>query len=242
MLRSTAYSRPGCTFYDGVVLPYPLVRIGPSHPSAFVFVSRASQPFLPSSTRIESRYTKTSFFIRYCAPGDMFLVVRLPRTHSLPKSSPGNFFQSMYMSGGGGAYSFVARLSNSTIDHAPLWRRSTVPTPNRDTSNIWELTTLLPHRTYTTVYVSYVRLVSPSAATIYRVGYRSFSRYCLVYQTIPCHIHVISSSPRIPFLLVYFTSSYYVSPTLYRCATRAHTCSHVLLLLPTTGISLSSFW
>ena len=43
---------------------------------------------------------------------------------------------------------------------------------------------------------------------------------------------------RIPFLLEYFTLSHYVSPTLYYCPTRAHTCSHVLLL-PTTGISLS---
>ena len=30
---------------------------------------------------------------------------------------------------GGGAYSFVACLSRMTIDHAPLARRRTVPTP-----------------------------------------------------------------------------------------------------------------
>ena len=35
---------------------------------------------------------------------------------------------------GGGAYSFVACLSRLTIDHTSLSRRSTVPTPNRDTS------------------------------------------------------------------------------------------------------------
>ena len=37
--------------------------------------------------------------------------------------------------------SFVAWLSHLTIDHASLSRRSTVPTPNRDTSNILELIT-----------------------------------------------------------------------------------------------------
>ena len=31
------------------------------------------------------------------------------------------------------------------IDHASLSRRSTVPTPNRDTSNIWALTTFCPY-------------------------------------------------------------------------------------------------
>ena len=49
--------------------------------------------------------------------------------------------------GWGGAYSFVACLSHLTIDHASLSRRSTVPTPNRDTSNIWALMTLLPYTT-----------------------------------------------------------------------------------------------
>ena len=44
----------------------------------------------------------------------------------------------------GGAYSLVACLSHLTIDHASLSRRSTVPTPNRSTSNIWALITLLP--------------------------------------------------------------------------------------------------
>ena len=48
---------------------------------------------------------------------------------------------------GGGAYSFVACLSNLTIDHESLSRRSIVPTPNRDTSNIWALITLLPYTT-----------------------------------------------------------------------------------------------
>ena len=46
-----------------------------------------------------------------------------------------------------GAYSFIACLSHLIIDHASLSRRSTVPTPNRDTSNIWALTTLFPYIT-----------------------------------------------------------------------------------------------
>ena len=49
--------------------------------------------------------------------------------------------------GGGRAYSFVACLGHLTIDHASLARRSTVPTANRDTSNIWALITLLPYIT-----------------------------------------------------------------------------------------------
>ena len=33
--------------------------------------------------------------------------------------------------GRGGAYSFVARLSRSTVEHASVSRRNTVPTPNK---------------------------------------------------------------------------------------------------------------
>ena len=49
--------------------------------------------------------------------------------------------------GAGGGYSFVACLGHLTIDHASLSRGSTVPTPNRDTSNIWALITLLSYTT-----------------------------------------------------------------------------------------------
>ena len=49
--------------------------------------------------------------------------------------------------GTGGAYSFVACLSRLTIDHASLSRRSTVPTPNRDTTSVWALITLFPYIT-----------------------------------------------------------------------------------------------
>ena len=45
----------------------------------------------------------------------------------------------------GGGYSFVARLGNVTTDHASLWRRSAVPTPDREIPNRWALTTLLPY-------------------------------------------------------------------------------------------------
>ena len=70
----------------------------------------------------------------------------------------------------GGAYSFVACLSHLTIDYASLWRRSIVPTPNRDTSKIWALIALLPYTTYKLFVLSYPRPVSPSAATIYLLG------------------------------------------------------------------------
>ena len=42
-----------------------------------------------------------------------------------------------------GGYSFAPCLSHLPIDHAPLSRRSTVPTPNREISNIQALITCL---------------------------------------------------------------------------------------------------
>ena len=45
---------------------------------------------------------------------------------------------------GRGGYLFYACLSHVTIDHASLSRLSTVPTPNRGTSNIWALIMLFP--------------------------------------------------------------------------------------------------
>ena len=41
------------------------------------------------------------------------------------------------MKEGGGAYLFVACLSDLTIDHASLSRQNTAPTFNRGTSNVW---------------------------------------------------------------------------------------------------------
>ena len=57
--------------------------------------------------------------------------------------------------GGEGVYSFVACLSHSAIDHASLPRRSTVPisTNNRNTSNIWALSTFLPYIAKKNVYL-----------------------------------------------------------------------------------------
>ena len=48
---------------------------------------------------------------------------------------------------GVGAYLFVACLNRLTIDHAFLSRRSTVPTPKRDTSNSEVLITFLLYTT-----------------------------------------------------------------------------------------------
>ena len=70
----------------------------------------------------------------------------------------------------GGAYSFVACLGHLTIRHASLSRRTTVPTPNRDASNIWALIALPSIYYIETVCLSYPRPVSPSAATIYLLG------------------------------------------------------------------------
>ena len=72
--------------------------------------------------------------------------------------------------GGGRAYSFVACLSHLATDHAPLSRRSTGPTPNRDTSNIWALITFFPSVVYSVVdffCLGYTLPVSPSVATIH---------------------------------------------------------------------------
>ena len=50
-------------------------------------------------------------------------------------------------SGGGWRTHLLVCLCHLAIDHASLSRRSTVPTPNRDNSNIWALLTLLPYTT-----------------------------------------------------------------------------------------------
>ena len=71
----------------------------------------------------------------------------------------------------GGAYSFVADLSHLTIGHASRSRRSTVPTPNRDTSITRALITLFRCITYSSFFCeSYPLSVWPSVATIYLLG------------------------------------------------------------------------
>ena len=59
-------------------------------------------------------------------------------------------------------------ISHLTIDQAFLSRRKTVPTPNRDTSNIWALHVF----THCIVFfcLSYPLPVSTSVATIYLLG------------------------------------------------------------------------
>ena len=59
-----------------------------------------------------------------------------------------------------GGYSFVPCLSRLTSDRASLWRRSTVPTPNKDTY-IWALITFFPYITSNSFCSSCPLLVSP---------------------------------------------------------------------------------
>ena len=76
----------------------------------------------------------------------------------------------------GGGYSFVAH--HLTTDHTSLSRRSTVPTPNRDTSNIWALVTLLPYNRLTTkkclscLLPIFCRQWPPSISSISSIGDR----------------------------------------------------------------------
>ena len=49
------------------------------------------------------------------------------------------------MRGGAGVHSYVACHSHLTIDRSSLSKWGTVPTPNRDTSNIWALIACFPH-------------------------------------------------------------------------------------------------
>ena len=62
---------------------------------------------------------------------------------------------------GGGGCSFVGCLSNLTIDHASRWRRSTVPTPNGDTSNVWALNAFLPF-----ICKKFLLVLSPSSLAV----------------------------------------------------------------------------
>ena len=133
----------------------------------------------------------------------------------------------------GVTYSFVACLSHLTIDHASLSRRSTVPTPDRHLQHLGAHFHIL-HRNFSLI-------LSPSCFIV--CGHHLFPRIAIVFSLLsslpdlPCHIRQISSS-LLTHPVPQITFSYYVSPTLYCCATRAHICSRVLLLL-TTGISLS---
>ena len=72
---------------------------------------------------------------------------------------------------GGGTHLLLACLSHLTIDHASLSRRSTVPTPRGDTSNIRALITFFFHIISVETFCLYYPLaVSPAVATIYLLG------------------------------------------------------------------------
>ena len=127
-----------------------------------------------------------------------------------------------------------------TIGHASLSRRSTVPTPNRDTSNIGR-SLRFSHRYCVQKQFAYFYPlpVAPSVAPIYLLGQRSFSRYYLVYQTSPCHVCLLFLISNTSRSSLYISHSPTLSSTLYCFATRAHLC--IFFLLPsTTGIPLSS--
>ena len=135
----------------------------------------------------------------------------------------------------------VVCLSHLTIDHASLSRRSTVPTLNRDTSNIWALVTILPYTTQKLfaypVPVLFRRLRSPSISRRIAIVFSLLS--ILLDTKLLHHIRLSSSSSPLthpaPPCIFYILLLLYVSPTLYCCATWALICSHVFLL-PTTGI------
>ena len=123
---------------------------------------------------------------------------------------------------GGGAYSFFARLSHLTIDHASLWRRSAVPTPNKDISSIRRSLCFLDvlHRNC---------LLSPSCFAV--CGHHLYPRIEIVFSLLSSLPNssmsnssnfLVSSSNTSHRSLYIFKFSYYVSPTLLLCHTGAH--------------------
>ena len=141
------------------------------------------------------------------------------------------------------SYSFVACLSHLPIGHASLSRRSTVPTPNRNTSNNGAVITIFPCNTLNCLFI-----LSPSYFTV--CGHHLSPRIVIVFSLISSLRNSSMSHPsnssslthRVPaciFHILLLCESY--SLLLCWCATRTHMCIHVLLL-PTTAICHSSFW
>ena len=138
-----------------------------------------------------------------------------------------------------GGYSFVACLSHLTIHHAPFPRRSTDPSPNRDTPKIWGLMTFFSHildgKLLLILFLSY------SAVCGHRTRIESFSRYYLVYQTSPCQIRQFSSSPLthpvLPSICGILPLCDFYSPLLCHKGTSVH-----LLPPPLNHWFTSSFW
>ena len=129
-----------------------------------------------------------------------------------------------------------------TIGH--ILRRSTVPTPNRDTSRSWALKRVVCIYCIARYCSSYPLPVWPPVATIHPLGRRSFSRGYPVHHTPPCHLLPRASFPplqHILFRLAHFTFSHFVSSALCCFTTRTHACIY-FLLLPATGIPFSSVW
>ena len=99
---------------------------------------------------------------------------------------------------GGGAYPFVACLSHLTIDHASLSRRDTVPTPNRDTSNIWALISFF--RCY---LESFLLIFSPCCFAV--CGHHLSPRIAIVFSLL-CSVPNLSMSHSSIFLISSTTS------------------------------------
>ena len=80
---------------------------------------------------------------------------------------------------GGGRTHLLLALGHLTVDHASLSRRDTVPTPDRDTSNIWALITVrffhILHKKC--LLLSYPR---PVRRLIGGEGYTQFVHGCII--------------------------------------------------------------
>ena len=104
----------------------------------------------------------------------LYLIARL----FLPENNfPPHFFRffTWFWRPPGGVFICV-HVSRLTIDHASLSRRSTVPTPNRDTSNIWALITLLPY----TQHRNCLLILSPSCFAV--CGHHLSPRIAIVFS------------------------------------------------------------
>ena len=139
----------------------------------------------------------------------------------------------------GGAYSLVDGLNRFPIDHAPLPRRSTVPTPN-------SLTETPPTfgrsvRFFHALHKNKLMLF-PSCLAVGRhhlsLRIAIVSRSCLTYQNFPCNIRQFSLSPplthsvppRIVYILPHNAGSTIV------CFATWTDLRTFFLLHPTTGI------
>ena len=132
---------------------------------------------------------------------------------------------------GGGAYSCIVCLSHFTNDYAPLSRRSTVPTPNRDNSNSWALITLFPYYMDTFViilssscFAAFGHHLSPRIAIV-------FSLLAIVPNSSMSHssISLFSSSTSRPSLYI----SHY--PTMWVIFSIALPHGHPVHLPPPPG-------